>query len=401
MKHAWCAAVVAACATLLSPSTSSAQSSYVKALELVYPEATQQPAFPDEISADSPNAAARYLWLFSKMDPRLRSLAPWVRADTLRIELDPESEAPGTTAELRAGLMAEQAWIRDVINATRLPHFDLGYSDKWAIRLADEPRTGFLMSTRRTFAILQADAVRLWGEGEHEQAADRVVASSRLAVQISRSSTPTLNEIMAEALQTVAWETLRAMLREGQPPFPEKHRAELRELLRKLDPDDPFRVRAGWRRRVAQQQSFIREQLADGKIGEPLLLSLAELQVPLVRQDALAADFVARAEADGAPPPTFAAFVKTMAADIKGFDQLRHDQVTAKFIEANELVAQIERMWTEEDALAKIRAIEKTLDQDTTGMIRVVLLAPSGFQRTWRESVTLVKEMISALEKAD
>lgn len=381
------AALVVVAAPLFAPADCLAQEE-PPTLNDVWPDRPRHPAFTDPIVPDSPNAAARYLWLFPRVDERLRTLAGHLRTQELVFAFDAQQGAPGTAEDLRATLIEQQEWIRALIEAARMERFDLRYSpDEIASNPPDDAREVFLSGCISAIRILRADAIRLWIDGKHEEAGDRLAGALGVALHCGRLPGPMVNQMGSATLLALVYRTALPMLAEGQPLFPPAARGKILGLLNRIDQQDPANRRAGWMAYQRQARSFAWQQLADGKVGAPLIFVLRMIK----RMDVGAAVF----RDDGADVD---AAVKKIEEEVAKLDALTNEELAAQLKRIDDLAARIKAVWEDADAGEKIKAMEEEWKSDASGLSTYVLGFPREAQQEWQDSVRHVAELRSRFE---
>ena len=179
--------VVVLLATAL-PSPTAAQFEDLRKLYDEINPPPNHPPFADPISANSPNAAGRYLWLARQVDERAfdaagyveRSLTEWKLPDYLM-----DDDVPDVVA-WRRWLTEHREWTDAVVEASRLDRFELhrskeARSDRWG---EDDVRRRIHSDLFNFGKSLEDDAGRLWIDGEQEAAIDRVEAIVRMGSQL-------------------------------------------------------------------------------------------------------------------------------------------------------------------------------------------------------------------------
>jgi len=381
--------------TLLTHSgVSFAQPDLEAILDEIWPDRPRHPAFIDPISPDSPNAAARYLWLSDRMDAPLADLAGWLPGDKLEFAFDPEFETPGTINDLRTKLIEQQAWITSLVEVTKLPKFDLAYASGFdAFMPQKDARRSVLKNVRKAARILRADAVRLCLDGKHSEAGDRLIAMFGLVVHFSNLPSPMINQLVAKSLLGLAHGTSVAILADGQPALADQQRVQLIAMLDRLQPKDPVRRREGWEEYRKACRKFAGEQLEGGEVGHPLVVMLT-MHWGGERAMSRVFDGILK----GAHPTPKPDDKETLAEAESYSSLLTHEALTAQLKRIDDLTERIKAVWEDADAPQKIKTMEAEFAEDATGLSKLVLVFPRQAQRDWRDSVTWVAELRTKLE---
>lgn len=381
---------------LLLSSTVLAKQSADDVLSAVWPDRPEHPVFDDAVGADSANAAGRYLWLFQRADTKLLDLAGWVDGDKLAFEFHADAEAPGTVDDLRRMLIAQQEWIESIIQAAKMERFDLKYTLGYEPRSPEgDVRGGVLGNARKASRVLRADAVRLWVDGKHDAAAERLVAMFGLAEQFARLPSPMINQLVARSLFGYAHPTARLML-EDQQQFPESKRRDIARILDRVKQDDPTNRRAGWHEYRADALGFVESQLKNGEVGAPLLAVLAQHKGIEIAVGSL---FRGVASDPGGSKnkidPKAKRAAEEAAEELAG---LTHAELSKRLETIKKQMAELDRVWEHDDAMERIRAIDTQIHEDETGLPNVVLAFPRQVYRDWNESVKWMTEIRESLK---
>lgn len=207
------------------------------------------PPFPDNIEPDSPNIAARLIWHFERIPARLRLTAEYVddeRWDQFAMS-EFAGEEPGVPDAVAAkALMASsQTWIDGIIDSSRLQVFELRWPDDLTQDFMpnNDPRRDFHTRFRGLKAILIADALRLFVDGESLLAAHRLAALVHLARLYNAEMTSDLAAIGARAMISSAIESATMMLDAGAQ---KEDLAPVLGALLLLNADDHGNVRQTW-----------------------------------------------------------------------------------------------------------------------------------------------------------
>lgn len=395
MRYSMRVVLCALGALLFAVTGARAQDDVQDILDEVWPDQPRHRPFSDEISLDSPNAAARYLFLFKQLDDRTRKFASCLVVGKLVWEFDIE-DAPGTPADLRELLIEQQGWIKSLMDAAAIEQFDLGYVEGLARKIEDDDsRRGYLSNIRGAADVLLADARRLWLDGKHADAADRLRAVFGLARHTSDLPSPLINQLMARSLFRKAWQATTMILAEGQPALPEKQRRELLAVVSAMDAKDPVGRRAGWEACRRSVRQFAGEQLSNGKIGEPLLAMLA---IEKGLQIGMAGLFDKIIKGKGELPKqddvAIRKEVEEAAEEIDdALGDITHEEMAAQLQKIDDFTVRIRRAWEDADAEEKLKAVEKEMNADESGLAEFILVYPRMAQRDWRESVEWAAEL--------
>ena len=198
-------------------------------------QVTNPPAEPIRLSYApvSPNAAIRYWAVWSSIAREVSEAAgaiEWKDAEGVTDEARmPESYRAylKVSAEHPNGIPA-------LIQATRIPRcdFELELDQGPSVLL---PHLG---GFRRAARVLRADARRLLIAGDVDGAAERIAAMLRSAAHLQSDRT-LISNLVEQAIVGVAVDELRTLA----PRLSVERRLELRAMLLRYDPRDPFRMR--------------------------------------------------------------------------------------------------------------------------------------------------------------
>lgn len=186
-----------------------------------------------EYAPVSPNAALRYWAVWSSIPKELSDAAIAIEwKDTqgvTELEKMPES--------FRAYLKTFEnspAPIEGLLQATRIPRCD------FELELDQGPTVllPHLGRFRQAARLLHADARRLLIAGDVNGAAERIAAILRSAAHLQSDRT-LISQLVEQAIVALAVEELRTLA----PRLSEAHKTELRAMLLRYDPRDPFRYR--------------------------------------------------------------------------------------------------------------------------------------------------------------
>lgn len=243
-------------------------------------------AFPDPISADSPNAAGRYLWLCGQItvedkladgiidDERLDA---WTAVDWAAEFVSEHADDGAPTPERwRERLVELQPVIGAYIEASRLDRYEL-YREpsQSAVPFAEnDPRRNALVGMRQLADIVRDDAVRCWTAGDRAGAVERVAATLRAATQLQSSKTVLLHALVAGSIMEDGLGLLTGMGAANDDPAID---AAIRGALAPLEGDDPAGIRAAWRHEYVVSRDWIGEQLEIEGGGLELWMALGRM----------------------------------------------------------------------------------------------------------------------------
>lgn len=268
---------IAFCATLLSSLNCStaaqddARLARDRMVRTIFPNLPAHPPFEDEISLDSPNAAARYMYLQQTIPDRIDQLANWIEYNNPnQLAMAEGAEDYGIHVdELRAVLEQNQDWIAALIETTRLDTFDLYLKTRPlnAPFETDDPRREWSLGFYRKAArILRADSVRLWSIGNRDEATERVVAILRLSSQIQQEDFGMLLKLVADSILNTGIESAAILIDQASPPLSRHQLLTVESVLSRFDAKDPCGIFATWQTQSQQGIEFLESHLAGGEI---------------------------------------------------------------------------------------------------------------------------------------
>ncbi|MEZ6319342.1 MAG: hypothetical protein R3B49_11430 [Phycisphaerales bacterium] len=204
--------------------------------------------FAESISADSENAAGRYLWLDAQVtgEDKLANglidderLDEWTASEWAE-EFVREHAADGapTPERWRERLGELQAMIGAYVEASKLERFDLCWDTGMDAEPMTEgdPRRGGLGCMRRLAAIVCDDALRCWIDGDRAGAVERAAATVRAGAQLSGSHEVLIHSLVAADMMEKGTELLARMGEANEDPTID---AAIRGALAPVNPEDP------------------------------------------------------------------------------------------------------------------------------------------------------------------
>lgn len=138
-----------------------------------------QDRFPDALTLDSPNAAARYLILLDCLDQNAASRFGWLTRESMAFEV--ADDATFGESDLRVDAARLDLWVQELVEATRLPDCNWHFAaDAWPRLLPpDDPRRGVRITSRRADELLLGLSRLSLADGNVESAVRLSVAQLR------------------------------------------------------------------------------------------------------------------------------------------------------------------------------------------------------------------------------
>lgn len=192
-----------------------------------------RPGYQFQYSPVSPNAAIRYWAVWSAIPKEVSDAAgsiEWKDTDGVTtLEKMPESFREYMKVQASMGNA-----MHPLIQATRIPRCD------FELELDQGPMVllPHLGRFRQAARVLRADARRLLIENDPEGAAERIAAILRSAAHLQSDRT-LISQLVEQAMVAFAVDELRTLA----PRLSDARKLELRTMLLRYDPNDPFRYR--------------------------------------------------------------------------------------------------------------------------------------------------------------
>ncbi len=345
------------------------------------------PPMKEAPSPDSPNAAARYLWLFERADDDLLTLANWLSfGKEFGIG---ENDEGYTTDQLRSSLIKNQPWIESLMQTARMDACDFGFSEApIASHHPVDPRK--LGPWRKAMWVLIADAKRLVSDGSGGAAVERLQTILRMSRHLLRGERNTMTGLVSASLQQHAAETATQIV--DQLDDPSRH--SMLRSLRELDPLDPAGHRARWSLAWRAETEFIRQNLQGDRVGMPLRKTLLQIQQGLAMIEGM---FEQAKKGD--TDITQGDLLRAMMERIDTMEFPPIEELRAKLERATELGEQLERAWDDPGGEAIFKTADDEIADDESQLLTLALVVPKGIFKDRARTVNAIRDAIAALEK--
>jgi hypothetical protein len=360
----------------------------------------RHPPFRFEVSRTSDNAAARYLWLFQHMDPRSVTLAGYLDTSAAAFSLY-ENDDGLTADDLRRALSEAQPWILSFIEATRLPTYDMGFSDDpLAVPEFDDPRRQ-VSGRRKAARVLIADACRLWHDNRPVESAERFAACIRFGRHLSAGTASMLDALIAQAIIRYAADALHTLLESPELARMTPAAAEIiLPALASVGTQDPGGVRRAANNFRRGMAAFVESQLAGGHVGFQLKRLLSESRMLQSAFSGLLGRMISGQNAGEAIRGSFRVQFSEALGVSNEVESLSHADLVAALVKARTLADDADRAWDLPDATDRLRQLDDAADEDHTGVAGLIVIGIRASYRSTREcaeSLAAIQECLQTI----
>lgn len=358
----------------------------------------RHPPITFETSPTSDNAAARYLWLFQHMDPRLVALAGYLDTSTAAFSLH-ENDDGFTAEDLRRALIEAQPWILSFIEATRLQTYDMGFSDDpLAVPEFDDPRRQ-VSGRRKAARVLVADACRLWHDNKPVESAERFAACVRFGRHLSSGTASMLDAPIAQSIIRYSVDPLHTLLESSERARMTPEAADvILPTLSSVDAQDPGGVRRASNNFRRGMVAFVESQLADGHVGFQLKRLLSESRMLESAISGLLGRMISGQNVDAAIRRSFRVQLSEALGVSNEVESLSHSDLVAALAKARALGDEVDRAWDLPDATDRLRQLDDALEEDSTGVARLIVIGIRASYRSTRECAESLAAIRASLQ---